>query len=304
MIEAGRAREFRKVAYLSVVVGDVLDRLLWRVRPYEKEPGMADAFIERAMDAMACVFEKCGAAKDFDGILDELDRIVLQGKSIIDPAIPAKPLIGIVGEIYLRTHVQSNQDIIRSLERYGGEVVNASIAEWVDYTTYDRVRAARTKMMLSLRQRRFENLKGCLREMVKFGGDLLYQNLRHDQVYKRVERLLDVAPEHRVSHLERVLNRDGLYSFDLGTEACLSIAGIAEYVREGYNGVVNVYPFTCMPSTITSSIVRPVMNRNKIPFLDATYDDSYQPGREASIRTFMFQASQHFKKQGRKSHAS
>jgi len=304
MIEAGRAREFRKVAYLSVVVGDVLDRLLWRVRPYEKEPGMADTFIERAMDAMARAFEKCGAAKDFDGILDELDRIVLRGKSIIDPAIPAKPLIGIVGEIYLRSHVQSNQDIIRSLERYGGEVVNASIAEWVDYTTYDRVRAARTKMMLSLRQRRFENLKGCLREMVKFGGDLLYQNLRHDQVYKRVERLLDVAPEHRVSHLERVLNRDGLYSFDLGTEACLSIAGIAEYVREGYNGVVNVYPFTCMPSTITSSIVRPVMNRNKIPFLDAPYDDSYQPGREASIRTFMFQASQHFRKQGRKSHAS
>ena len=85
-----------------------------------------------------------------------------------------------------------------------------------------------------------------------------------------------------------------MFAFDIGTEASLSIPGILEYVQEGCNGVVNVYPFTCMPSTITSAIVKPLMNRLKVPYLDTPYDSSFQPGRESDIRTFMYQAQQHF----------
>ncbi|MGD2127638.1 MAG: hypothetical protein PVG99_16290, partial [Desulfobacteraceae bacterium] len=116
----------------------------------------------------------------------------------------------------------------------------------------------------------------------------------------RVRALIDIAEDHRVAHLEQILKEDNLYSFDVGTEACLSISGIIEYAREGYNGIVNVYPFTCMPSTITSSIMRPIMNRMKVPYLDTPYDGTYQPGREAAIRTFMYQAQQHFERNGRK----
>jgi hypothetical protein len=78
----------------------------------------------------------------------------------------------------------------------------------------------------------------------------------------------------------------------------LSIPGIVQYARDGFNGVVNVYPFTCMPSTITSAIVKPLLNRLGIPYLDTPYDSSFQPGREAAIRTFMYQAHQHFKRKG------
>jgi predicted nucleotide-binding protein (sugar kinase/HSP70/actin superfamily) len=115
-----------------------------------------------------------------------------------------------------------------------------------------------------------------------------------------VKRLIDLAEDHRVEHLEKTLLKHDLYSFQLGTEACLSIAGIIEYMHQGYNGVVNVYPFTCMPSTITTSIMRPIMNQHRIPYLDAPYDGTYQPGREAAIRTFMYQASQHFNRNGRR----
>ncbi len=302
MIEEEHAGDFRKVAYFSVVVGDILDRLLWRIRPYEKEPRMADDFMDRSLEKMVDSFETCSARKDFNGILCRLEEVVKEGKTVVDPTIDPKPLIGMVGEIYLRTHVKSNQDVIRMLERHGAEVVNASIAEWVDYTTYDKVREAKAGLRLSFRQRRFSDVKANLKGLLKYGVDLLYQQRRHDQAYRRVSPLLDVAGEHRVSHLDRVLEREDLYSFELGTEACLSIAGIMEYVREGYNGVVNVYPFTCMPSTVTSSIVKPVMNRRKIPFLDAPYDGTSQPGREAAIRTFMYQAHQHLKRHGRKKH--
>ena len=300
MIEKERARDFRKAAYFSVVIGDILDKLLWRIRPYEKEEGATDDFIERSMMAMADSFEAYGAKKDFDRILDKLEAIVEEGKTLIDPEIPPKPLIGIVGEIYLRTHVHSNQDVIRVLERYGAEVINASIAEWVDYTTYDKVREAKVGLRLNLKQLRFNKVRSYLKQVLSYGGDLLYQRIKLDTAYKRVKPLVDLAGDHRIADLEKTLRKHDLYSFELGTEACLSIAGIIEYMHEGYNGVVNVYPFTCMPSTITTSIMRPIMNREKIPFLDAPYDGTCQPGREAAIRTFMYQADQHFNRNGRK----
>ncbi|MFC1533769.1 CoA activase [Thermodesulfobacteriota bacterium] len=300
MIEEEQAKDFRKVAYFSVVVGDILDRLLWKIRPYEKEPGIADDFIETAMGIMAQTFESCSVRKDFNGILDKLVEIIDDSKNIIDANIPPKPLIGIVGEIYLRSHVHSNQNIIKTLERYGAEVVNASITEWVDYTTYNKVREARIGLRLSLKQLRLNRVKTYLKQILSYGGELYYQHFRRDQAYKRVKSNINLISDHRVVHLEKIILEEDIYSFELGTEACLSIAGIMEYIREGYNGVVNVYPFTCMPSTITSSIMRPVLNLKKIPFLDAPYDVTCQPGREATIRTFMYQAQQHFKRHGRK----
>ncbi len=304
IIEDSRVRDLRKTSYFSLVIGDILDRLLWRIRPYEKEPGLTDDFIESSMHLMEETLERLGPAKNFNKILDKLEEVIEEGKRIIDPAVPSKPLIGIVGEIYLRTHVHANQDVIRVLEGFGAEVVNASIAEWVNYTSYDGLRIAKTGFRLSLRQFRFGPMKKYLKDIISFGGDLFYQEFRQKKVYKRVSSLIDLAEDHSVGHLEKILMEEDLLDFDVGTEACLSIPGIIEYAREGYNGVVNVYPFTCLPSTITSAVVGPLMNELGIPYLDTPYDSSTQPGREAAIRTFMYQANQHFKRHGRKARSA
>ena len=302
IIEKEQARGLRKAAYFAIVVGDILDRLLWRIRPYEKTPGMADKFIERSMHFMENSFETNGSNQAFDKILDKLNEIINEGKLIIDPDIPPKPLIGIVGEIYLRTHIHSNQDLIRVLEKYGAEVVNASIAEWVNYTTYDRLREAKTGFWLNLKQLRLGPMIKNLKQILNFRGDLFYQEIKQKQVYKKVKSLIDLAGDHKMAHLEKVLKEKDLFCFDIGTEACLSIPGIVEYARAGYNGVLNVYPFSCMPSTMTSAIIKPFMNELRVPYLDTTYDSSIQPGRETAIRTFMYQAYQHFKQHGRRRH--
>ena len=300
LIEKERVRPLRKSGFFSQVVGDIMDRVLWRVRPYEKRPGMANSFMEEAVKAMSGAFERHAAAVDFDSILKELEKIISEASAIIDPAVPPKPLIGIVGEIYLRTHVESNQHLIEVLERYGAEVVNASITEWLNYTTYDRLREEKAALRLAIKQLKFGELRERLGRMAGYGVELLYQQRQQKTAYRRAKRILDVADDHKVSSLEATLKEENLFCFDVGTEACLSIPSIIEYARNGYNGVVNVYPFTCMPSTMTSAVVRPIMNRLKIPYLDTPYDSSVQPGREAAIRTFMYQAQQHFKKHGRR----
>jgi len=300
MLAEDRILSFKKAGYYSFVVADILDRLLWRIRPYEKESGMADEFIERSMRVMAEAFETYAAKKAFSRILDKLEDLIKEGKTIIDPEIPRKPLIGIVGEIFLRMHVHSNQDLIRVLESHGAEVVNASLAEWINFVSYDGLRRAKKGFRLNLKELCLTHMKTHLKKMLSFGTDLHYQEWRLKQVYKRIRPIIDLAEDHKISHLEKVLKKTDLFSFDMETEACLSIAAILQYAREGYNGVVNVYPFTCMPGTTTSAIVKPVMDERRVPYMDAPYDGSCQPGNEAAIRTFMYQAFQHLKIHGRK----
>jgi predicted nucleotide-binding protein (sugar kinase/HSP70/actin superfamily) len=300
VIAQDRLLDFRKANYIAVVVADILERLLWRIRPYEKEEGITDEFIDQSMHVLGDVFETYGVRKEFSKVLDKLEEIIEEGKTCINYAIPQKPLIGIVGEIFLRMHVNSNQDLIRILERHGAEVINASLAEWVNYITYQQLRDNRINFRLSMKQFRFDHLKDCLHKFVSYGAELIYQKMRQKQIYRRAAKRIDLESDHKVSHLEKILKQEDLFCFDVGTETCLSIAGILQFVREGYNGVVNVYPFTCMPSLTTSAIVKPLMNKLRVPYLDTPYDGSFQPDRETVIRTFMHQATQHFQRQGRK----
>jgi predicted nucleotide-binding protein (sugar kinase/HSP70/actin superfamily) len=205
-----------------------------------------------------------------------------------------------VGEIFLRMHRGSNQDLIRTLERYGAEVVNASMGEWLNYVSYDGLRQAKKKLRLGLRLLRPRQVGESIREALGFGVNLLFQERTQQAVFRRARRRLDIAADHRIGHLEKILNASGDFSFDIPTEACLSIPGILHCARNGYNGVVNVYPFTCMPGMTTSAVVRPILHELGLPFLDTPCDDSLQPNRETAIRTFLYQARQHWQRHGRK----
>lgn len=294
-----KLQDFYKAGYLSVIIGDILDRLLWRIRPYEKNTGMADTFIDEAMERMSESFAHHASEKNFSGILNDLAHIVEQGREIIDPQIPRKPLIAVVGEIYVRSHLKSNQDTIRTLEKYGAEAINASVGEWINYTTYDQVRAAKIALRLNLRKFRLKAVQESLLKYLKYNLKLFYQYVVQRKVYRLVNTYVDIMEDHKIGHLEKALKTDNTFSFEVGTEACLSISSALELAHQGYNGIVNIFPFTCMPSNLTSSIAKPLMAKLNVPYIDLSYDGSYQPGREAALRTFMYQAYQHFNTHGR-----
>jgi predicted nucleotide-binding protein (sugar kinase/HSP70/actin superfamily) len=299
MIPKEKMRDFRKAGYLSIVIGDILDRLLWRIRPYEKTEGKTDEFIYEARRRMTESFSKYSSEKNLSAILMDLEEIVKEGKEVIDTSVPRKPLIGVVGEIYVRTHVKSNQDTIRTLEKYGAEAINASIGEWINYTTYEQVRLAKIALQLHMRRSQLKELKKYLLQYLKYNLTLMYQYVQQRKVYQMVRKYIDIEEDHKIGHLEKVLKKTNLFSFEVGTEACLSISSALELAHRGYNGIVNIFPFTCMPSNLTASIAKPLMAKLNVPYIDVSYDGSYQPGREAALRTFMYQAYQHFKANGR-----
>ena len=104
------------------------------------------------------------------------------------------------------------------------------------------------------------------------------------------ERLSTNPQDHTTKHiLEAVGDK---FSNHIKSESILSIGAGLSFIQDGFDGIVNAMPFTCMPSTVASSILK-VYTRGKIPFVDMVYDGSIQPNRETNLATFVFQAKQH-----------
>jgi predicted nucleotide-binding protein (sugar kinase/HSP70/actin superfamily) len=287
-----KSRLFRRLAYVATIIADVLDRTVWRVRPYEKKPGQTDEFMEKAMQEMEQAIEASGESRDFKSLYSLLSDIVFRAKDLIDPDKPRLPRIGIVGEIYLRTHPKSNQDIIREIESNGGEVVDASLGEWINFVTYSNLRQTRRQWSRAWKNMDIKSLMKSSRKWLDSKIEIQYQLWRQKQAYGQALKHLDIQDDHPIGLLEKRLDNDRLFNFDIGTEAAISIGGALEYVHENFHGVVNVFPFTCMPSTICSAILKPILLEKKVPYLDAPYDGSIQPNRDIAIRTFMYQARQ------------
>lgn len=294
LMPAAQAGRFRRLAYVSVLLADAIDRMTWRVRPYERCAGATDACMREAVAELSEAIETRGRALDFGGLFRRLEAIAGRAAVLIDPRHARKPRIGIVGEIYLRTHPDANQNLIRELERFGAEVVDASLAEWVNFISWQRTRKLRASCREAWRSRQPGALTAGLRQWACSRLEVAWQSWRQCQVYRRVTTHLDVQPDHHMDALETQLDQDRLFTFDIGTEAALSIGGALEYAQTHFNGVVNVFPFTCMPSTIASAILKPLLLKRNLPYLDASYDGAIQPNREVALRTFMYQASQHY----------
>ncbi len=282
-----------KCAVFGFLCGDILDRILWRTRPYERRSGQADALYDEGLAVMTDLFERHGREVETAPMLAELERIASAASGMIDSSVPQKPLIGLVGEIYLRSHRASNRDLIRLLESHGAEVVCASITEWVHFIVYYLMQQAFRDTAHALRCRDFKEAGRCAKEWLTQRLTLTYQELQVRRAYRRVRRHLPIHPDHKVAHIERQLEDDTIFSFRMGTEAALSIGGALEYEAHGFDGVVNVFPFGCMPSTTCSAVLKPVLDRLQVPYIDSPYDGTDQPNREAIVRTFMHQAAQH-----------
>jgi predicted nucleotide-binding protein (sugar kinase/HSP70/actin superfamily) len=284
---------FRKLSYVVIIISDIFDRVVWRVRPYEIRPGLTDSFMEKALGATVEEIVHNGATLEIKRLFSIVEDVASTAKAFIDTRQPRRPLVGIIGEIYVRTHPDSNQHIVRTLERLGAEVVVASVGEWINYITYDMAREHKRHMKLALRRLDFAKLRGILNDLISTQIEKYYQIGRQRQIYSRALKYLDIHKDHGIAILEKRLDRDRLYSFDIGTEAALSVGAALEQLHEGYDGVVNVFPFTCMPSAVCTAILKPLLNKMRMPYIDAPYDGAIQPNREIALRTFVYQAMQH-----------
>ena len=137
-------QRFRKdptrLAFNGIAAIDLLLKVLLKVRPYEQESGAADAAYARCVDRVIKAIESGRMEADLSEVMEAC------GQEMAAVAVETgvrKPLVSVVGEIYVRSHHFANDEIVRKLEALGVEVNLASFAEWLYYTNHTRKLMAR-----------------------------------------------------------------------------------------------------------------------------------------------------------------
>ena len=300
-ISKKEARFLRIVTWNAACFSDILNRIYWRSRPYEKEKGSADEAYEKSIDQLCSSIIKHAKDKSsiFASYKDDLFQVLREighrFKELIDTDIPRKPKVMIIGEIYMRAHEPGNQNLVRTLEEFGCETVTSSMAEWINYTTHMKVILGIEKMKQNLKINSGLNKFDIsnLKDVAKYFLTRKYQHVRLAKAYDAIHDIIDIPHDHTTEQIFNNLN--GLYHPVLYGEAVLSIASAITAYLEGYDGVVNCMPFGCMPSTNSDTVLKPIFRELRFPYKSVDYDDTYQPNREEGLAIMAHQAKKYRK---------
>jgi predicted CoA-substrate-specific enzyme activase len=271
-------RKLLEQGWRGIVAMDLLEKCVRETRPYEVVKGTADEAFDKSV---MLVYEAIKGQSDLASALKKCRRLFEAVE--IDRSVQ-KPIIGYVGEFYVRANAFSNQDVIRKIEALGGEVWAAPLLEWFLY------RNVRRSMRAGL------------------GGDLrlLAKNYLTDYVMKRQEHELTHVFHGFLRNLDEPSSNEVLElakdyvhrSFE--GEAVMTVGKAIDFINKGLSGVVAVMPFTCMPGTISNALLKRVREDfGEFPFLNMVYDGVEQATSQTRIEAFMHQAKQYAKKSSR-----
>ncbi|MGB2768152.1 MAG: acyl-CoA dehydratase activase [Candidatus Zixiibacteriota bacterium] len=260
---------FRKLAWKGMVATDLLIKLLHQTRPYEKNKGETDRVYLRCLEQLARAIRSKGDLEEtLTWAKENFSRIEIDRKE-------RKPIIGVVGEIYIRSNRFSNNDLVRKIEAQGGEVWLAGMAEWINYTTY-------MYKADSLLQRKYNDYaKGWLTDWV--------QRKKEHRLEKKLKGAILDCHEPTIAEVLEFASPYLHVSF--GGEAILSVGKAIEYVHQGLSGVVNAMPFTCMPGTVVTALSKKLREDfGNFPFLNLAYEGQEDSNEITRLEAFMHQA--------------
>jgi predicted CoA-substrate-specific enzyme activase len=263
--------QFTRLGWQGIVAVDLLMKKLLETRPYEKEKGQTDRVYQESVKRVCeTILEKGDLREALQKSIEEFNRIEVEG-------LGTKPLIGIVGEIFVRLNRFANENAIRKIEQFGGEAWIAPLTEWILYVnTISKGR--------SLKKRSFSNLLKVL--LTDY-----YQKKDEHQLERIFKDSLRNFGEPKTRSIFRRAKPYLDSSFE--GEAILSVGKTIDFAKRGASGIVNIMPFTCMPGTIVSTLLKRYREENSnIPILNMTYDGQEQTNTLTRLEAFMYQAKE------------
>jgi predicted nucleotide-binding protein (sugar kinase/HSP70/actin superfamily) len=259
---------FISLAWQGVVATDILEKKLRETRPYEINKGETESIFYYYMDKI------CEAIREGEDIKNVLIEARDSFDSIEKDCKERKPIIGIVGEIYIRSNVFSNENLVKEIERLGGEAWVAPIGEWIFYTNFTSKRRARNK----------GNYKGYMNILIKDKLQYLYEQ----RLLNIFEKSIDNLHEPKTEELLKLAKPYIDSSFE--GEAILSIGKAIDYINKGVSGIISVMPFSCMPGNIVNAILKRIKeDNNGIPYLNIVYEGFKETHTLTRIEAFIFQ---------------
>lgn len=263
----------RRLVVQAIVACDLLAKLLHEHRPYATCAADAERAYARSLDDVTEATEAGGGP----ALVDSMERAAVRFGRLEVHGRGRRPLVGIVGELYVMLNVYSNGGLVRGIEAAGGEVLVSTFMDWLHFTAWTR------------RQRAW--IFGDPRELV----DALAVGLVQDGIERRLHRAASSAlrhpPESPVPKIMAGLREH--YEPALGTEAVITMARALDMAGAGVAGIVNVLPFSCMPGIVVAAMAPTLRARHaNVPWLDLSFDGQEQTNVDTRLEAFMHQATQ------------
>ncbi len=238
----------------SMLVGDVVGLMGYRLRPYEVEPGSTDAAIDGCRRIMVKAFETNGS------ILAGLIRCRrLLGKVRLDRSQP-KPVVSVIGEFWaMTTEGDGNYHLQRFLEQEGAEVEIQPIVNWFLFMIWEN--RYDTEQRLTLREqdggRKGLDGKDARKKLLGLqAAEVAVRGLF--QTYAKAIGLhgYHLPDMNQIAALAKPYYDNAVR----GGEAHMEVGKLIHFIQDRCNHLtISVKPFGCMPSSGVSDGVQTIV---------------------------------------------
>jgi predicted nucleotide-binding protein (sugar kinase/HSP70/actin superfamily) len=256
----GLGESLRRASWLGILSADVLFKVACRFRPYERVPGTVDGLMDEVVEGAIRATE--AGVKPRTVLASALASMRRLGK----PST-GRPLVGIVGEIYVRCNPMANQDLVRSIEAAGGEAWLSPFSEWMLFACYEHERRGRQGWDI------LGQTKAFLKNRYLFETERIwYQDagpLLADRHEPSVETMVEAARPYA--------------SYNFGGETQLVVGRAVCFAREGAGMVVNCSPFGCLPGALMTGLFNEVQRDLGVPIVNLFYDGAGDLNRRVAV---------------------
>ena len=213
--------------------GDILMRVLYATRPYEKEPGSANALHDKWASIAIKQLQK--KRPDFSGYRDIVRGIIRDFDALPRRAVE-KPKVGIVGEILVKFSPLANNHIVELLESEGAEAVMPDLTDFLFYCMYNQ-------------RYKYEHLGGSRanRDIANIGIYALEQFRR--TAVRELVRSVHFVPPAKIEHLADLAAPHVSIGNETG-EGWFLTGEMMELIEEGVPNIVCTQPFGCLPNHV------------------------------------------------------
>ena len=247
-------------AAVSAEFGDIFMRCVYRMRPYEAEPGSVDAMHKKWLAVVqAFVAEKHISLRKFRKLCREIirdfDRIPLRKIR--------KPRVGVVGEILVKFSPAGNNHLVELLEAEGAEAVVPDLMDFMLYCFYNQIYKA-DHLGMSKKAARLSSLGIWAIEHILRGT--MTKEFRNSRHFTPPTPIRDIA-----SYAEPIVsigNQTG--------EGWFLTGEMVELIHEGVPNIVCTQPFGCLPNHVVGKGVIKAL-RKAYPVSNIVAID-YDPG--------------------------
>ncbi|HAK88523.1 MAG TPA: CoA protein activase [Nitrospiraceae bacterium] len=258
-------KDFSMRAWRGIIAYEMLTKCLHETRPYEKTRGDSEGLYENYSERIGLSIS--GRNGDIKALLKDMGRSFMS----ISLRKEKRPLIGIVGEIFVRSHKFSNEQLVEKIESLGGEAWLAPIEEWIYYVNAMSQRKALIKKDRSAIMNIF--LKRVFQKRIQHGLEKPFRGFLKTLKEPDTKEILKQASPYVHDSFEG--------------ETVLSVGKAIDLINRGASGIVNAMPFGCMPGTIVTALMKAVSKDYGVPCISIPYDGTESPATALQIEAFM-----------------